>query len=249
PPAVQSNEISGLEDEAIVITLEHLGIVDSSISVEFDTSALNGSLQVKGSDGWEAVSGSVLASDIENGLVRYVPAEHESGANVFDKDGVGNGLDTYEQIHFTVSDGNSSASGTLSIDIEPVADPIKIDLTFGPVTSVPVTLGGSWSTDEELKDLLEASNLPGLDFEHVVTQTFNNGHVGNDLMLSGDTESPLSFVGDQQAGANVDAQGSDIFVTGGGNDSIYGGIGSLDDQAETDTVVYSGKLSDYNFNY
>ncbi|MBT0108374.1 tandem-95 repeat protein, partial [Vibrio alginolyticus] len=249
PPAVQSNEISGLEDEAIVITLEHLGIVDSSISVEFDTSALNGSLQVKGSDGWEAVSGSVLASDIQNGLVRYVPAEHESGANVFDKDGVGNGLDTYEQIHFTVSDGNSSASGTLSIDIEPVADPIKIDLTFGPVTSVPVTLGGSWSTDEELKDLLEASNLPGLDFEHVVTQTFNNGHVGNDLMLSGDTESPLSFVGDQQAGANVDAQGSDIFVTGGGNDSIYGGIGSLDDQAETDTVVYSGKLSDYNFNY
>ncbi|MDW1576451.1 tandem-95 repeat protein [Vibrio sp. Vb2880] len=249
PPAVQSNEISGLEDEAIVITLEHLGIVDSSISVEFDTSALNGSLQVKGSDGWEEVSGSVLASDIENGLVRYVPAEHESGADVFDKDGVGNGLDTYEQIHFTVSDGNSSASGTLSIDIEPVADPIKIDLTFGPVTSVPVTLGGSWSTDEELKDLLEASNLPGLDFEHVVTQTFNNGHVGNDLMLSGDTESPLSFVGDQQAGANVDAQGSDIFVTGGGNDSTYGGIGSLDDQAETDTVVYSGKLSDYNFNY
>ncbi len=248
-PTVQSNEISGLEDEAIVITLEHLGVVDSGVSVEFDTSALNGSLQVKGSDGWEAVSGSVLASDIENGLVRYVPAEHESGANVFDKDGVGNGLDTYEQIHFTVSDGNSSASGTLSIDIEPVADPIKIDLTFGPVTSVPVTLGGSWSTDEELKDLLEASNLPGLDFEHVVTQAFNNGHAGNDLMLSGDTESPLSFVGDQQAGANVDAQGSDIFVTGGGNDSIYGGIGSLDDQAETDTVVYSGKLSDYDFSY
>ncbi|OQU18996.1 RTX toxin [Vibrio parahaemolyticus] len=249
PPTVQSNEISGLEDEAIVITLEHLGVVDSGVSVEFDTSALNGSLQVKGSDGWEAVSGSVLASDIENGLVRYVPAEHESGANVFDKDGVGNGLDTYEQIHFTVSDGNSSASGTLSIDIEPVADPIKIDLTFGPVTSVAVTLGGSWSTDEELKDLLEASNLPGLDFEHVVTQAFNNGHAGNDLMLSGDTESPLSFVGDQQAGANVDAQGSDIFVTGGGNDSIYGGIGSLDDQAETDTVVYSGKLSDYDFSY
>ncbi|ENM1125900.1 tandem-95 repeat protein [Vibrio parahaemolyticus] len=249
PPTVQSNEISGLEDEAIVTTLEHLGIVDSGVSVEFDTSALNGSLQVKGSDGWEAVSGSVLASDIENGLVRYVPAEHESGANVFDKDGVGNGLDTYEQIHFTVSDGNSSASGTLSIDIEPVADPIKIDLTFGPVTSVPVTLGGSWSTDEELKDLLEASNLPGLDFEHVVTQAFNNGHAGNDLMLSGDTQSPLSFVGDQQAGANVDAQGSDIFVTGGGNDSIYGGIGSLDDQAETDTVVYSGKLSDYDFSY
>ncbi|WP_410204597.1 tandem-95 repeat protein [Vibrio parahaemolyticus] len=249
PPTVQSNEISGLEDEAIVITLEHLGVVDSGVSVEFDTSALNGSLQVKGSDGWEAVSGSVLASDIENGLVRYVPAEHESGVNVFDKDGVGNGLDTYEQIHFTVSDGNSSASGTLSIDIEPVADPIKIDLTFGPVTSVPVTLGGSWSTDEELKDLLEASNLPGLDFEHVVTQAFNNGHAGNDLMLSGDTESPLSFVGDQQAGANVDAQGSDIFVTGGGNDSIYGGIGSLDDQAETDTVVYSGKLSDYDFSY
>ncbi|HGF5257376.1 TPA: tandem-95 repeat protein [Vibrio parahaemolyticus] len=249
PPTVQSNEISGLEDEAIVITLEHLGVVDSGVSVEFDTSALNGSLQVKGSDGWEAVSGSVLASDIENGLVRYVPAEHESGADVFDKDGVGNGLDTYEQIHFTVSDGNSSASGTLSIDIEPVADPVKIDLTFGPVTSVPVTLGGSWSTDEELKDLLEASNLPGLDFEHVVTQAFNNGHAGNDLMLSGDTESPLSFVGDQQAGANVDAQGSDIFVTGGGNDSIYGGIGSLDDQAETDTVVYSGKLSDYDFSY
>ncbi|WP_256867732.1 tandem-95 repeat protein [Vibrio parahaemolyticus] len=249
PPTVQSNEISGLEDEAIVITLEHLGVVDSGVSVEFDTSALNGSLQVKGSDGWEAVSGSVLASDIENGLVRYVPAEHESGANVFDKDGVGNGLDTYEQIHFTVSDGNSSASGTLSIDIEPVADPIKIDLTFGPVTSAPVTLGGSWSTDEELKDLLEASNLPGFDFEHVVTQAFNNGHAGNDLMLSGDTESPLSFVGDQQAGANVDAQGSDIFVTGGGNDSIYGGIGSLDDQAETDTVVYSGKLSDYDFSY
>ncbi|HHY0566210.1 TPA: tandem-95 repeat protein [Vibrio parahaemolyticus] len=249
PPTVQSNEISGLEDEAIVITLEHLGVVDSGVSVEFDTSALNGSLQVKGSDGWEAVSGSVLASDIENGLVRYVPAEHESGANVFDKDGVGNGLDTYEQIHFTVSDGNSSASSTLSIDIEPVADPIKIDLTFGPVTSAPVTLGGSWSTDEELKDLLEASNLPGLDFEHVVTQAFNNGHAGNDLMLSGDTESPLSFVGDQQAGANVDAQGSDIFVTGGGNDSIYGGIGSLDDQAETDTVVYSGKLSDYDFSY
>ncbi|HCG7298716.1 TPA: tandem-95 repeat protein [Vibrio parahaemolyticus] len=249
PPTVQSNEISGLEDEAIVITLEHLGVVDSGVSVEFDTSALNGSLQVKGSDGWEVVSGSVLASDIESGLVRYVPAEHESGADVFDKDGVGNGLDTYEQIHFTVSDGNSSASGTLSIDIEPVADPIKIDLTFGPVTSVPVTLGGSWSTDEELKDLLEASNLPGLDFEHVVTQAFNNGHAGNDLMLSGDTESPLSFVGDQQAGANVDAQGSDIFVTGGGNDSIYGGIGSLDDQAETDTVVYSGKLSDYDFSY
>ncbi|ELY2120642.1 tandem-95 repeat protein [Vibrio parahaemolyticus] len=249
PPTVQSNEISGLEDEAIVITLEHLGVVDSEASVEFDTSALNGSLQVKGSDGWEVVSSSVLASDIENGLVRYVPAEHESGADVFDKDGVGNGLDTYEQIHFTVSDGNSSASGTLSIDIEPVADPVKIDLTFGPVTSVPVTLGGSWSTDEELKDLLEASNLPGLDFEHVVTQAFNNGHAGNDLMLSGDTESPLSFVGDQQAGANVDAQGSDIFVTGGGNDSIYGGIGSLDDQAETDTVVYSGKLSDYDFSY
>ncbi|EHR7289933.1 tandem-95 repeat protein [Vibrio parahaemolyticus] len=249
PPTVQSNEISGLEDEAIVITLEHLGVVDSEVSVEFDTSALNGSLQVKGSDGWEVVSASVLASDIENGFVRYVPAEHESGADVFDKDGVGNGLDTYEQIHFTVSDGNSSASGTLSIDIEPVADPVKIDLTFGPVTSVPVTLGGSWSTDEELKDLLEASNLPGLDFEHVVTQAFNNGHAGNDLMLSGDTESPLSFVGDQQAGANVDAQGSDIFVTGGGNDSIYGGIGSLDDQAETDTVVYSGKLSDYDFSY
>ncbi len=249
PPTVQSNEISGLEDEAIVITLEHLGVVDSEVSVEFDTSALNGSLQVKGSDGWEVVSSSVLASDIENGLVRYVPAEHESGADVFDKDGVGNGLDTYEQIHFTVSDGNSSASGTLSIDIEPVADPVKIDLTFGPVTSVPVTLGGSWSTDEELKDLLEASNLPGLDFEHVLTQAFNNGHAGNDLMLSGDTESPLSFVGDQQAGANVDAQGSDIFVTGGGNDSIYGGIGSLDDQAETDTVVYSGKLSDYDFSY
>ncbi|WP_286291705.1 cadherin domain-containing protein [Vibrio apostichopi] len=169
----------------------------------------------------------------QDGSYSFVPSEHWSG-NV-------------PTVTYTT---NTGVSDTLDITVSAVADAPRITIAVGELQqsqAVP-DFGTSPSDIRNLVSNGETS-IGGINFDHVdQSPGFNDGNQGDDLMIAPDNAAAQQFVGDQQA-VNLSQQGSDTFVGTSGNDSFYGGNGSQDSEVETDTVIYQGKLSEYELDF
>ncbi|CAH7138984.1 VWFA domain-containing protein [Vibrio chagasii] len=145
---------------------------------------------------------------------------------------------------------NTGVSDTLDITVTAVADAPRITIAVGELqqTQAVPDFGTSPSDIRNLVSNGETS-IGDINFDHVEqSPAFNNGNQGDDLMIAPDNAAAQQFVGDQQA-VNLGQHGSDTFVGTSGNDSFYGGNGSQDSEAETDTVIYQGKLSEYALDF
>ncbi|MGF1721062.1 VCBS domain-containing protein, partial [Vibrio kyushuensis] len=271
-PDAASNEIDTLEDQPIVLNLAHFGITDNSVEVTVKSLPVDGVLEIKGTDGWEAVTDEqVISADlIEDGSVRFTPDLHESGNETdFNADGVGDQKEDYASFDFVVSkDGNSSEKQTLTIDVTPDADAPIVELVLGNIQSKNVVPNFDTSDKEVIKvlfnsggllnqvndgNLVEGPNSSGNPLNP--GDTSDDRSENNDLFIAraqhneipggGKAETPVHFVGDV---SSVD-QGSDIFIGSKYNDKFDGGIGGVDDENQTDSVIYSGDLSDYEIRW
>ncbi|MEZ9126112.1 VWA domain-containing protein, partial [Vibrio splendidus] len=169
----------------------------------------------------------------QDGSYSFVPSEHWSG-NV-------------PTVTYTT---NTGVSDTLDITVSAVADAPRVTIAVGELqqTQAVPDFGTSPSDIRNLVSNGETS-IGGVNFDHVdQSPGFNNGNQGDDLMIAPDNAAAQQFVGDQQA-VNLTQQGSDTFVGTSGNDSFYGGNGSQDSEVETDTVIYQGKLSEYDLDF
>ncbi|WP_261809199.1 VCBS domain-containing protein [Vibrio toranzoniae] len=145
---------------------------------------------------------------------------------------------------------NTGVSDTLDITVTAIADAPRITIAVGELqqTQAVPDFGTSPSDIRNLVSNGETS-IGDISFDHVdQSPAFNNGNQGDDLMIAPDNAAAQQFVGDQQA-VNLSQHGSDTFVGTSGNDSFYGGNGSQDSEAETDTVIYQGKLSEYDLDF
>ncbi|PMN65837.1 hypothetical protein BCT26_15170 [Vibrio lentus] len=169
----------------------------------------------------------------QDGSYSFVPSEHWSG-NV-------------PTVTYTT---NTGVSDTLDITVSAVADAPRLTISIGELQqSQAVPDFGTSPSD--IRNLVSNgdTSIGGVNFDHVVQSSgFNNGNQGDDLMIAPDNAAAQQFVGDQQA-VNLSQQGSDTFVGTSGNDSFYGGNGSQDSEVETDTVIYQGKLSEYDLDF
>ncbi|MEZ9283177.1 cadherin-like domain-containing protein, partial [Vibrio lentus] len=169
----------------------------------------------------------------QDGSYSFVPSEHWSG-NV-------------PTVTYTT---NTGVSDTLDITVSAVADAPRVTISVGELQqSQAVPDFGTSPSD--IRNLVSNgdTSIGGVNFDHVVQSPgFNNGNQGDDLMIAPDNAAAQQFVGDQQA-VNLSQQGSDTFVGTSGNDSFYGGNGSQDSEVETDTVIYQGKLSEYDLDF
>ncbi|WP_345603902.1 Ig-like domain-containing protein, partial [Vibrio proteolyticus] len=168
-----------------------------------------------------------------DGSYEFVPSQHWSG-----------------DVPTIVYTTNTGKTATLDISVEAVADAPLISVNVGDLQQVNAVPDFS-TLPEDIREQINTGNLNigGIAFEHVDTApAFNNGNAGNDLMIAPDGAAPQSFVGDTQA-ANVNEQGSDMFIGTSGNDSFYGGNGSQDSETAIDSVVYQGSVSEYVIEY
>ena len=143
-PTISSTSVplSGTEDTAYVFSWAQFGIADvdtsNTLYVQISTLPADGKLQYYNGTSWTDVTAgqNIAKSVVDSGYLRFVPDSNESGADVFGSTGTGNRLNDYASFTFKGYDGTttSTATGTVTIDIKPVADDAK--LTVGGVSVI-----------------------------------------------------------------------------------------------------------------
>ncbi|MCB1887925.1 MAG: tandem-95 repeat protein, partial [Rhodocyclaceae bacterium] len=167
PPVVVGGSAEGLEDTPVQIAWDAFGVTDidsplAGMSIQIASPPSDGQLQAFTGGNWTAVTigQEISQSEIEAGNLRFVPDTHESGDDGFGGAGTGDQQADYAQFAFVVNDGDGAGtSGTVSIDIHPVADAPTLGL--GP-TSVDLDGNFALPTGNGLR--LDAyTNVPGVD--------------------------------------------------------------------------------------
>ncbi|MET1491998.1 VCBS domain-containing protein, partial [Uliginosibacterium paludis] len=134
--------VTGTEDTSYVFSWSQFGITDvdtsNTLYVQVTTLPSDGTLQYYNGSAWVSVTAgqNISKSDIDSGYFRFVPDSNESGADIYGTSGTGNMKNDYASFTFKGYDGTttSSATGTVTIDITPVADDAK--LTVGGVSVI-----------------------------------------------------------------------------------------------------------------
>ncbi|MDO6388409.1 tandem-95 repeat protein, partial [Uliginosibacterium sp. 31-12] len=134
--------VTGTEDTSYVFSWSQFGISDvdtsNTLYVQVSTLPSDGTLQYYNGSAWVSVTAgqNISKSDIDSGYFRFVPDSNESGADIYGASGTGNMKNDYASFTFKGYDGTttSSATGTVTIDITPVADDAK--LTVGGVSVI-----------------------------------------------------------------------------------------------------------------
>ncbi|MER1968673.1 Ig-like domain-containing protein [Castellaniella sp. GW247-6E4] len=161
-PTATGGSVEGLEDTALVLGWDHFNVSDDSPAgvqgvlitglpadgvLQFNT-ATSGSVAV-----WtqvELVDGQyrVSRADIEAGRLRFMPADDESGGDVYGGSGVGDQQADYAQIVFRPTDGtNTGDEATLRVDIAPVADAPEVNVTLTRTETVSDSGGAASGSD------------------------------------------------------------------------------------------------------
>ena len=144
PPSAGGN-VSGSEDVPLVLSWADFGVNDvdspaAAMSIEIGSLPSDGTLEILIGANWTpvAVGAAITHASIEAGELRFVPANDESGADAFGGVGTGDQQADYAAFDFVAHDGQgASAAGTLTIDIQPVAD--APSLSLGPSVVDPST--------------------------------------------------------------------------------------------------------------
>ena len=134
-PVIGASAATGAEDSARVFSWAEFAVSDvdsptDGLSLTVTSLPADGALQFDstGSGAWVAATLSqvITQADIASGRLRFVPDADESGVDNYGGS-TGNVQADYARFTFTVSDGAAtSASGTMRIDITPLADATTI---------------------------------------------------------------------------------------------------------------------------
>ncbi len=187
--------------------------------------------------------GSLVLTHDANGVVTsavFKPAENKH----------------FDDVPFTVtvSDGHKTDTATVMLEVKAVADAPNVTAVFGESVYSNVSLSSvlhqklinatsnTHFSSEELAELKHPLKYVYTNSQNII------GSPDNDLILG--TQNVDQLVGEHPYwnGTEWVTSGHDVFIGGRGNDAIYGGDGTSVDLGY-DTVIYSGNLADYTFDF
>ncbi|MBV4554002.1 type I secretion C-terminal target domain-containing protein, partial [Pseudomonas sp. SWRI102] len=230
-PVATGGAVTGTEDTSLVLGWSTFGISDvdsaaTSQGVKITGLPGDGKLQYLDGATWKDVANNQTFSkaDIDAGKLRFTPDANESGANG-NPAGVGNQKADYAQISFQPTDGQTLGNtGTVKIDITPVADAPSLNVAGNNVTSTGLIkevwtglsgLGtdGSGAPSGTLKSVIDAAGTPN--------SSTNVSNVQNDSNVNAGTASKTSGLIFLEAGKTYTFSGTgddSLLVTIGGKD-------------------------------
>ncbi|MCO7574352.1 type I secretion C-terminal target domain-containing protein, partial [Pseudomonas chlororaphis] len=178
-PTATGGAVTGSEDTPLALTWSNFGVSDvdspvSSLGVKITQLPGDGKLQYLDGSTWKDVANNqtISKADIDAGKLRFTPDANESGTNGYGGSGVGNQQADYAQIKFQPTDGQALGStGTVTVDITPVADAPTLSVAGNNVNSVGLLkevwtglsgLGtdGSGASASTLKSVIDAAGTP-----------------------------------------------------------------------------------------
>ncbi|WP_369597884.1 VCBS domain-containing protein [Vibrio sp. 05-20-BW147] len=237
-PVAQDGHIVTNEDQSYVFKWSDFGVTDvdtlpSALSVIIDSLPLDGSLTLNGT---AIVAGtSVNYEDIEAGKLMFKPDTRESSTNNSSQDGavVGNKESDYAKFDFRVSDGVSiSKEYAVVIDVTPDANMPKVSIAIGQGVE---KIDHSFDYSKYVQKLIDGANGSG---EVIPGDDLGRLHIGTNFNDFFDVKGGADQI--------VGELGDDVAYSSNGDDSIYGGsYHSKLGEAGLDTVIYSGKRSEY----
>ncbi|KJH75769.1 beta strand repeat-containing protein, partial [Pseudomonas sp. ES3-33] len=141
-PIAAPVNVTGTEDTPLVLGWSTFGVrdvdsPDASLGVKITGLPGDGKLQYLNGSTWTDLTPNqiITKTDIDAGKLRFMPDTNESGANG-NPSGTGNKLADYAQIQFQPTDGSLLGNtGTIKIDITPVADAPTLNVASNNVTS------------------------------------------------------------------------------------------------------------------
>ncbi|WP_397437410.1 retention module-containing protein [Pseudomonas chlororaphis] len=152
-PVATGGAVTGTEDTALTLTWATFGVSDvdspaASLGVKITQLPGDGKLQYLDGSTWKDVATNQTFSkaDIDAGKLRFTPDANESGVDGYNGSGVGNQQADYAQIKFQPTDGQALGNtGTVKIDITPVADAPTLGVASNSVNSIGL-LKESWTS-------------------------------------------------------------------------------------------------------
>ncbi|MFJ4543613.1 immunoglobulin-like domain-containing protein [Pseudomonas sp. NPDC088885] len=227
PIAAPSN-VTGTEDTPLILGWSTFGVTDvdspaSSLGVKITQLPGEGKLQYLDGSTWKDVANNQTFSkaDIDAGKLRFMPDTNESGANG-NAAGIGDQKADYAQLQFQPTDGQLLGStGTIKIDITPVADAPTLGVADNSVKSTGLIkevwtglsgLGtnGNGADATTLKNVIDAAGKPN--------SSTNVTNVQSDGSVTAGTASKTSGLIYLEAGKSYT-------FTGIGDDSLLVTIG------------------------
>ncbi|MHC8336884.1 retention module-containing protein [Pseudomonas sp. HLT2-19-2] len=143
-PTAAPVNVTGTEDTPLTLGWSTFGVSDvdsaaANLGVKITQLPGEGKLQFLATDGktWTdaANNQTFTKADIDAGKLRFLPDTNESGSNGYNA-GLGNKLADYAQIKFQPTDGSLLGNtGTIKIDITPVADAPSLSVADNSVKS------------------------------------------------------------------------------------------------------------------
>ncbi|EJK99252.1 large adhesive protein [Pseudomonas fluorescens Q2-87] len=202
-PVATGGAVTGTEDTALVLGWSTFGVSDvdnsaASLGVKITGLPSDGKLQYLDGATWKDVANNqtFTKADIDAGKLRFTPDANESGANG-NPAGVGDQKADYAQISFQPTDGQALGStGTVKIDITPVADAPSLNVAGNNVTSTGLIkevwtglsgLGtdGSGAPSGTLKSVIDAAGAPNSSTNVTNVQSDSNVNPGTASKTSG----------------------------------------------------------------
>ncbi|MGN8278077.1 beta strand repeat-containing protein, partial [Pseudomonas sp. SMN5] len=262
-PVATGGAVTGTEDTALVLGWSTFGVsdVDSSaanLGVKITGLPADGKLQYLDGATWKDVANNqtFTKADIDAGKLRFTPDANESGANG-NPAGVGDQKADYAQISFQPTDGQTLGNtGTVKIDITPVADAPSLNVAGNAVTSTGLIkevwtglsgLGtdGSGAPSGTLKSVIDAAGTPNSSGTVTNVQSDSNVNPGTASKTSG-----LMYL---EAGKTYTFSGTgddSLLVTVGGKDvaAITWGAGGKLNGSFTPTTSGYYTLDIYHHN-
>ncbi|SDZ32567.1 immunoglobulin-like domain-containing protein, partial [Pseudomonas sp. NFACC14] len=262
-PVATGGAVTGTEDTSLVLGWSTFGISDvdsaaASQGVKITGLPSDGKLQYLDGATWKDVANNqtFTKADIDAGKLRFTPDANESGANG-NPSGVGDQKADYAQISFQPTDGQALGNtGTVKIDITPVADAPTLNVAGNNVTSTGLIkevwtglsgLGtdGNGAPSGTLKSVIDAAGTPNSSTNVTNVQSDSNVNPGTASKTSG-----LIFL---EAGKTYTFSGTgddSLLVTVGGKDvaAITWGAGGKLNGSFTPTTSGYYTLDIYHHN-
>jgi surface adhesion protein len=193
-PTAAPVNVTGTEDTPLILGWSTFGVSDvdstaANLGVKITQLPGEGKLQFLATDGktWTDVTNNQTFSkaDIDAGKLRFLPDTNESGSDGYNP-GLGNIKADYAQIKFQPTDGSLLGNtGTIKIDITPVADAPSLSVADNSVkstglikevwTGLPLGTDGSGAATGTLKSVIDGAGKP--NSSDTVTNVQSDGSV------------------------------------------------------------------------
>ncbi|WP_259674596.1 beta strand repeat-containing protein, partial [Pseudomonas fluorescens] len=193
-PTAAPVNVTGTEDTPLILGWSTFGVSDvdsaaANLGVKITQLPGEGKLQFLATDGktWTDVASNqtFTKADIDAGKLRFLPDANESGSDGYNP-GLGNIKADYAQIQFQPTDGSLLGNtGTIKIDITPVADAPSLSVADNSVkstglikevwTGLPLGTDGSGAATGTLKSVIDGAGKP--NSSGTVTNVQSDGSV------------------------------------------------------------------------